>query len=259
MLVRSESTNSSPSQSTGWLITFSDMVTLLLTFFVLIIAITSVDPRVMVTDGVDEVTPSRIRSVVGPGVMYFSNPALLAPIVSLVEHMDEIPENANLNQDEIKAAVFQLDKENAAPEFRDLARDLEDSLTIFKDERGFVIRWDDAMLFPEGGVILKEENLILLARLAELFARLSLPVSLECHTNPQSALEGGNSPLAFDLSAERATVVLKYFVALGLKESRFRLGAFGPSRPLSLNPLEASKNSRLEIIVYKPPKSSWIG
>jgi chemotaxis protein MotB len=259
MPVKSRIEGGDTPSGAGWLITFSDMVTLLLTFFVLIIAITSVDPRVMVTDGVDEVTPSRIREVVGPGVMYFSNPALLDPIVNLVEHMDEIPPDASLNQDEIKAAVFQLDPDNAAPEFRELASDVDEQIAFFKDDRGFVIRWNDAMLFPEGGVLLKEDNLILLARLAELISRISLPVSLECHTNPLSELEGGNGPLAYDLSAERATVVLKYFAALGLRESRFRLGAFGPSRPLSFDPKEASKNSRLEIILYRPPKASWIG
>jgi chemotaxis protein MotB len=249
----------SPNNQGAWLITFSDMVTLLLTFFVLIIAITSVDPRVMVSDGVDEVTDARIQEVIGPGVMYFSNPTLLDPIVSLVEHMDEIPPDANLNQDEIKAAIFQLDPNDINPEFKDLAEEIDSSVTIIKDDRGFVIRWNDSMLFPEGGTILKEENLILLARLAQLLAGLSLPVSLECHTNPLSELEGGETPLAFDLSAERAKIVLDFFVALGLNEARFRLGAFGPSRPISMDPKVASDNSRLEIVIYKPPKTSWKG
>ncbi|MDR2460684.1 MAG: OmpA family protein [Deltaproteobacteria bacterium] len=260
MAVRRLSADTEGAQSsTTWLITFSDMVTLLLTFFVLIIAITSVDPRILIPEGADEVNLARIQSVIGPGTMYFSNPTLLDPIVNLVEHMDEIPPDANLNQDEIRAAIFQLDPNDANPEFRELERQSRDSISIFKDERGLVIRWDDKMLFPEGSTLLKEENLILLARLSEFIARLSFPISLECHTDPLSELEGEDTSIAFELSAKRAKVVLDYFIALGLSQSRFRMGAFGGTRPIVENPEFSYENSRLEIVIYKPHQSSWKG
>ncbi|MDR2350904.1 MAG: OmpA family protein [Deltaproteobacteria bacterium] len=243
----------------AWLVTFSDMVTLLLTFFVLIIAITSVDPKVLVSDGVDEVTLSRIREVVGPGVLYFSNPSLLDPVVNLAEHLDEIPPDVNLNQDEIKSAIFQLDPNENDPGFREVERAVRESVSILRDERGLVIRWDDTMLFPEGSTLLKEDNLLLLARLSELFTRLTLPVSIECHTNPLSELEGGETGLAFNLSAERSKIILDYFTRLGLNPSRFRLGAFGGTRPVTRDPRRAYLNGRLELVIYKPTGTSWTG
>jgi chemotaxis protein MotB len=245
--------------SSSWLITFSDMVTLLLTFFVLIIAITSIDPKVMVDNGVDEVSFERIQEVIGPGIMYFSNPSLLDPVVNLVEHMDEIPPDANLNQDEIKNAIFQLDPNDRNPEFQELERETRDSISVLKDDRGLVIRWNDSMLFPEGSTLLKETNLLLLGRLSELLGRLTLPISIECHTNPLSEMEGGDSTLAFNLSAERAKIILDYFTQMGLNPSRFRIGAFGGTRPVTMDSKRSADNSRLEIVIYKPHKSSWKG
>ncbi|MDR1041656.1 MAG: hypothetical protein LBR80_16140 [Deltaproteobacteria bacterium] len=245
--------------STGWLVTFSDMVTLLLTFFVLIIAITSVDPKVMVPDGADEISEGKVSAVMGPGVLGFANPSLMDPVAAFVEDADSLPPQQMLNQDEIKAAVFQLDPDTAPPEFREAARAVTEGISIFRDERGLVIRWDGRVLFPEGGTLVREEMLVLLVRMAELISRISLPVSLECHTDPLSDYEGGDGPLSYSLAAERAKTVLNVFAALGINASRFRLGAYGGARPLTLDPSGSHENSRLEVVFYKPPKSSWKG
>ncbi|MDR1080086.1 MAG: hypothetical protein LBQ79_03785 [Deltaproteobacteria bacterium] len=243
----------------GWLVTFSDMVTLLLTFFVLIIAITSVDPKSIVPDGVDEVTERTVAEVLGPGVLNFANPSLVDPVANFIEDMDSTPPQAVLNQREIKSAVFQLDPDTASPEFREAARAITEGVSVSRDERGMVIRWDGSVLFPEGGALVREEMLVLLVRLAELMARLDLPVSLECHTDPLSDFEGGDGELSYSLSAERAKTVMNVFAALGINPSRFRLGAYGGSRPVTLDPARSHENSRLEVVFYKPPKSSWKG
>jgi chemotaxis protein MotB len=260
MAVRRLAADTSAAQSsTAWLVTFSDMVTLLLTFFVLIIAITTVDPRSIVPDGVDEVNEEKIRQVMGPGFMSFANPSLLDPVAAFVEDMDALPPETVLNQDEIKSSVFQLDPETSPQEFREAAEAVRDSVSIFKDERGLVIRWDGRALFPEGGTLVREPMMILLVRMAELFSRLDLPVSVECHTDPLSDFEGGDGPFSYRLSAERAKTVLNVFTGLGLKESRFRLGAYGGARPVTSDPALSHENSRLELVLYKPPKSSWKG
>jgi chemotaxis protein MotB len=245
--------------SGAWLITFSDMVTLLLTFFVLIIAITTIDPKSLVDNGEDEINLEELNIIYGSGVLGFSNPSILAPVVELFQNQEELPDGAILNQDEIKNAIFQLDATNQQTVFRAEEEAVKDSVSIFKDERGMVIRWDGKILFPEGGSLLTERYLILLGRLAEFLASTSLPISIDCFTNPLSALEGGRGPLSFELSKERSRVVMDYLVKLGLKESRFRLGAFGGTRTLTLDPSRAAENSRMEIVIYKPPKSSWKG
>jgi chemotaxis protein MotB len=243
----------------GWLLTFSDMVTLLLTFFVLIIAITTVDPRSIVPDGVDEISEASVREIMGPGFLLFSNPSLVDSVAAVIADPDSLPPDARFDQAEITSAVFQLDPETAPPEFREAARVAAESVRVFRDDRGIVISWEGRALFPEGGVLVREETLILLVRLAELIARLELPVSLECHTDPLSDFEGGDGPLSYSLAAERARTVLGVMTGLGIRESRFRLGAYGGARPVTLDPALSYENSRLEVVLYRPPRSSWKG
>ncbi|MDR1871616.1 MAG: hypothetical protein LBS60_06755 [Deltaproteobacteria bacterium] len=245
--------------SQGWLLTFSDMVTLLLTFFVLIISITTTDPKSLAVQG-DEVLVSAEtpRDNQGPASLGFTNPSLVAPVIELFENIDKLPPDVMFDQREIKDALFQLDPE-AVPDYQELERVINDSVSVFRDERGLVIRWDKAVLFPEGSAILREDTLPLLRQMAVLLSRLTLAVSLDCHTNPFSELEGGTSTAAYALSAHRSRVVMDYFTTLGSPPGRFRLGAFGGGRPVTMDPLEGARNSRLEIVLYRPPRSSWKG
>ncbi|MDR1083613.1 MAG: OmpA family protein [Deltaproteobacteria bacterium] len=257
MARRSE--DSCDSTTPGWLLTFSDMVTLLLTFFVLIISITTTDPKSLAVSGQDiafsqDVPPDDI----GPGLLDFSNPMLIAPVVEMIENLSRIPPDVMLDQRELKAAIFQLDPASQ-PDYQELEQEVRDSVSIFRDERGLVIRWDKAVIFPEGTAVLREETLPLLQKMASLLARLSWPVSVDAYTNPDSEMEGGSSALAYRLSAQRARVVMDYFTGLGLPASRFRLGAFGGSRPVTADPAQGARNSRLEIVIYQPPQSSWKG
>jgi chemotaxis protein MotB len=245
--------------SQGWLLTFSDMVTLLLTFFVLIISITTTDPKSLaVQEGDVLAVDAKAAEIMGPGVLGFSNPALLEPLVQLVANAEKLPPDAMFDQREIKAALFQLDPQST-PDYQELEAAVRDSVSVFLDERGVVIRWDKAILFPEGSAVLRPETLPLLGRVAALLAQLTLPVSLDCHSNPFSELEGGTSAAAFSLTARRAKAVMGYFVGLGLPAGRFRLGAFGGSRPVTTIAQDGARNARLEIVVYRPAKTSWKG
>jgi chemotaxis protein MotB len=257
MARRRDNGSSDGPDPTGWMLTFSDMVTLLLTFFVMIICITSIDPRVTAEISGEALTEDSVLQV-GPGVLSFANPEVLARLTEFIENQQAIPPDASLDQEEFKAALFQLDPENH-PDFQRLEREVTDSVSILKDERGLVIRWNHNILFPEGTAILREENAILLDRLALVLSTLSLPISLDCHTNPLSDLEGGDSPVAYSLAARRSKMVLDYLTGLGLPESRFRIGSYGGSKPLTTDPERGALNSRLEVVIYTPPRSSWKG
>jgi flagellar motor protein MotB len=237
------------------------MVTLLLTFFVLIIAITSIDPKSLAQDEGEEFNLQRVNELIGPGALYFSNPSLMDPVVQLFQNLDRIPPEALLDQDEIKNAVFQLDPDPRLERvpFQELQEETRDSVSFFKDERGLVIRFDKAIFFPEGSTQIREENLILLGRLADLLSRLTLNVSIESHTNPLSEFEGGDSPQSFALASVRAKLILNYLLELGLRPSRFRLGAYGGAKPITTDPNLSFENSRVEIVLYQPAKSSWKG
>ncbi|MDL2259607.1 OmpA family protein [Deltaproteobacteria bacterium OttesenSCG-928-K17] len=247
---------SSPRGGNSWLATFADMVTLLLTFLVLLISVTTLDPRTPFTrpDGVlDEDRGDYVR--LADGVLMYSNRGLLAPVIELTENLDLLPEALMFDQKEIKRAIFQTDPARAA-EYEELQEAVDEGITIFKDNRGLVIQWDRSLLFEEGKAELAEENLPLMRSLAVFLQSVSLPISIEGHTNPFSEIEGGQGREAFELSLARSRAVMNYLTALGPAEKRFRIGGHGGARPRSADPDQAWENSRLEVIIYTPPRGS---
>ncbi|UQZ89993.1 hypothetical protein C4J81_12590 [Deltaproteobacteria bacterium Smac51] len=251
------STSPSPG-SVSWIISFADLVTILLTFLVLIIGITTQTPRTdfLLKEGVLEGEADYIRR--GDGTLMFSDKSLLAPVIELMENLDSLPENVMFDQEEFKRAVFQLDPART-PDYQRLEEAARGGVEFSRDNRGLVIKWDRALLFPEGGAILMDDNVLLLEKLAVFLQNVQLPVSIESHTNPLSPLEGGNDPAAYDLSLRRSKVVMEFLTGLGLAEERFRLGGYGGSRPRTEDSERAWENSRLEIIIYRPEQSSWRG
>ncbi len=247
-----------PGGQASWVTTFADMVTLLLTFLVLIFGVTNLDPRTLfrLSEGVLREESNLVR--LGNGVLLFSDRGLLAPVVDLAENLAHLPDDIQLDQEAIKTALFQLDPAQA-PNYERLEAAASQGVGIFRDDQGLMIRWDRALLFPEGGAILYEENQLLLQKLAVLLMSVDLPVSVEAHTNPLSPLEGGEGSAAFDLSFRRAKVVMEYLVSLGVPEKRFRIGAHGGLAPLTTNPDQAWQNSRLEIVIYRPDQGAPFG
>lgn len=244
--------------SAAWLITFADMVTLLLTFLVLIVSVTTLDPRdeMLLPPGDSEQRWAE-HSILGDSTLMYS-PGLLAPVMDIIDQLPNLPPDLMFDPVEIKAAIFQLDPAKA-DDYQRLAQSLAEGVEIYHDQRGLVIQWDRALIFPEASGVILEENIALIKRLAAFLVSVSLPVSLESHTNPLSELEGGRGPAGYELSLMRAKTLMKYLVSLGLEEQRFRLGAWGGSRPRSLDPELGWENSRLEIVIYRPNEARAFG
>lgn len=236
----------------GWIISFADMATILFAFLVLIIGVTAHDGGQPIVGGEGEYARQ------GDGVLMLADRSLLAPVIELVNNLDQLPDNLAFKQDEFQKAIFQLDPATT-PDFQELSEAVKTGVEFMRDNRGLVIKWDRALLFEEGAAELLPNNRPLLEKLAAFLQSVDMPVSLESHTNPLSTVEAERGGTAYALSMKRSRAVLDFLVGLGLDENRFRLGAFGPAQPRTQDPERAWENSRLEIILYRPEASSWRG
>lgn len=258
-IIRKPKKGPGPTTKVNWLTSFADLVTLLLTFLVLLISVTSLEPHTPFTRPEGDLTEQPEVSVnLGDGVLLFSDAGLLAPVVELAENIDRLPADVMLDQREIKDAIFQLDPVKT-PEFEQLREAADEGVKVFRDNRGLVVQWDRSLLFPEGGTTMFPDNLLLMQKLAIFLNAMGLLISVEGHTNPLSLLEGGTGPVSYELSLRRSKVVMEYLVSLGVTENRFRIGGHGGGRPRTADPDLAWENSRLEIVIYKPEPRSWSG
>lgn len=258
-VVRRPKKATATASTSSWMITFSDMVTLLLTLLVMIISITTLDPHTAfnLREGM---TPDEESTIVqlGDGSLLYADRGMLAPVIELVENLDKIPENIIFDQREIKNAIFQLDPVRTW-DYEQWQYLTDHRVSVFRDNRGLVVQWDRSLLFPEGSVIMHDNNTRLLQKLTLFLKSLSRPVSVESHTDPLSPLEGGATMEAYELSLRRSKAVMEYLVSLGVAEQRFRIGGHGGTRPRTLDPERSWENSRVEIIILQPDPSSLFG
>ncbi|MEW6266642.1 MAG: flagellar motor protein MotB [Thermodesulfobacteriota bacterium] len=226
----------------GWMVTFSDLVNLLLTFFVLLVAMSTMDV-------------ASLQQMAGPFVSGGGGP-LEAPqderareLARLLEGIERAPAESAAGVEELKTVLFKFED----AEFSKMMALPDREIEVSSDARGLVIQVSDSILFREGGSDLKPEFLPVLSRIAELLRVSRRPVSIEGHTD-DSPLEGAGRTWAWDLSFQRAKAVLDYFTLdEALAQERFRVGGFGATRPLVPNNSRENraKNRRIEIILYR--------
>lgn len=226
----------------GWLVTFSDLMTLLLTFFVLLLSMASMDTPLLTRISTTRDNPSPINDSGGGKV---SNEIKL-----LLEIIAE-PENINQNRDRIKDLLFpnEILPTEISP------GKLEENLRILAHPEGVVLVLTEALLFPRGAYTLAEPGRRLLEALLPVLHYSSADMNIAAHTDNQedSALMDD-----YELSGRRAISVLEYFLQQGFKASRFSISGYGPDKPLEPNTTEKGRaqNRRVELLLKT---TQWLG
>lgn len=224
-----ESSGGSPE----WLTTYSDLVTLLLCFFVLLFSFSEVDA-------------GKFRDIMnsfqgGAGVLE-GGTSMDQPLV----HVDDtLEEDTGLD-----------DLLNDLEEYADNLG-LEDKITIQVDERGIVVRFMDNVFFDSGSATIKEDSFEILKAVAELLNReefKNMQIKVEGHTDSDNIRFSEKYPTNWELSSARATNVLRYLVEVESMNGR-RVSSSGYSyyRPINPNdtPENKSKNRRVDIVILK--------
>ena len=216
----------------GWVLTFGDLISLMLTFFVLIVSMSTMD----------DLTLKEISYEAKVGTSLFDHGAstdlAIAPIdinrqVSMREMMLAARQKANqmLSKSEWKSKV---------------------KARVVKGK--FMFSLPSSVLFSEGGANLKEQDIVILRRVARLLASTPGNIRVEGHTSSDILPAGSIYADAWGLSLARAASVLRVLEAEGVNHARLSLAGYGPSKPISaLNSVYSrSKNRRVDIVLYKP-------
>jgi chemotaxis protein MotB len=128
-----------------------------------------------------------------------------------------------------------------------------DDIDVERGRRGLLIRFKDKVFFDTGGSDLRPEALPILGRLAQIIAYSRFRISVEGHTDSvpvQTGAFGSN----WRLSLARAIQVVTYFTEVArLSANRFRVGGYGPTRPIAPNGTAEGrqKNRRIEVFLYQ--------
>lgn len=225
----------------GWMLTFSDLVTLLLTFFVMLLAMRQ--PEVQKLQAA-----FGIFAKGGQGTLEMTDRSQIPELLRKLAQISQ-PRVDELNQPDQKLAR-QLELPGGEPANMPMA--LQPGVTLRRDERGAVITLANDLLFAPGQASLGPEAKAELAKVSALLRHGTQPVSVEGHSDDARLPEGSPYVDNYDLSLARALAVAHQLMAgEGVEPQRVRVAALGATRPLvpEDTPEHRAMNRRTEVVV----------
>lgn len=220
----------------SWMITFADLVMLLLTFFVLLLTMSSMDSK-------------KLRNLMthfkaSTGVLEFSGAGKVYNLGGFVNQYNNTDSLLVVDQKHF------LTKIKLISTIKNMLNDIGNDITLSDDERGVALTFHGNILFDPGKTTLRKEAYPALDVIADAIEECPNDILIMGHSDSiptKSELYKSN----WELSAYRGLSVLDYFLKKkGLLPFRFSVGGSGSASPLYPNtsPKNRSLNRRVEII-----------
>lgn len=223
-----------------WLLSYSDLVTLLLSVFVMLLAITTLKDQLPTTPQPDTPTIAVTGTAQRPPLFDEPEPA--------VPPEPAPPSDPRPRLDDGKVAVTAPDL--VAAQWRDTLAKLGVPPSVAVDVRqnrvGIVI--GEGILFAPGQTELTPSGDGLLRRLAPTLAATRGEVVVEGHSD-STPIGNRRFPSNWELSGGRAASVVRRLIELGLAPERLSAVGFADTRPLSAggDPASLARNRRVAI------------
>ena len=222
-----------PRGTPAYMTTWGDMCTLLLCFFVLLVAMSSTDA------GKFQLAASSLHNALS-GVLE-SFPSVMTTQDVLQPRLGGDEQNKHLAIDASRRVRKAIQREN-----------LEDAIKVKVTESGIAIQVANPIGFDIGDAEIKPELMGALRQIAETIGRVpGTQIRVEGHTD-DLPIHTKSFPSNWELSAARALNIVKYLASEGnIEPSRLSAIGYGEYRPLVPNTSEANRmlNRRIEIFV----------
>lgn len=245
-----------------WLITYADLITLLLVFFIIMYAMSKVDvQKYSVLAQALNMQFQKADSVLDKG---FGVSGQMTPKQGDAQTpQNQSQEDKKEEEEKEKTKPEDNEKEKREKELQDLLKqvqayikdqNLEAQVSASDTERGVAITLNDLFLFDLGKADLKTASFPILQKLASLIPTLNSKVSIEGHTDNLPLATGSPFKDNWGLSFARSLSVLRYFSDTAkLDNNKFIATAYADTMPKVANTSDEnrSKNRRVEIIVLR--------
>jgi len=217
-----------------WLLTYSDMLTLLFALFVILYSMSAVDE-------------TKVRAL----AMALGQAFGLSGQVSVLSSgatTDTIPVTMPASQLNLTTTREKVQKWI-------LQKKLERDIKVRFNERGLVISiMTDKVLFDSGSATLLPQTKEILTDIAEILKAQTNPIIVEGHTDDTTIKKASIKAQYsdnWDLSTARAVSVLKYLVRKGVSPDRCSAAGYAEFKPLvpNIDDITRAKNRRIDIVM----------
>ena len=209
------------SDTDDWLITYTDTITLLLAFFVLILSTADIDQSKFEEklQGIAETLLKR--------------------------------EKAKLPLSEVKKKLDEVFKKY----------ELEDEVEVMLDRKGITVEFASQSFYPSGSANILPTAVPVLEGIGEALSGISLSaymIEVEGHTD-DVPIQTPLYPSNWELSVNRATNIVKFLQTIGIDQEHLKAAGYGETRPKVPNvaedgtpiPENRAENRRVVVFVHR--------
>lgn len=223
-----------------WLLTYADMITLLLALFIVLYSQSQINAAKF------EAVAAAVRAALGGAS---ERPAPVPTPASV----GRLPIEGSLRVAPGSPPAVTLEQQMA--QFLDAIRraGLQESTRVLRENAGIVIRLPDDILFETGSADLRPDALPTVVRLAGIINQVhGTAVRVEGFTDSRP-IHTPQFPSNWELSVARALSVVQALIASGVAPERLSAAGFGPYHPVATNatPEGRAQNRRVEILVTR--------
>jgi chemotaxis protein MotB len=217
--------------------TYSDLVTLLLCFFVLLFSFSVIDAKKF---------EAIIRSFQGS--------------LSVLDSGKTIDEDQYISQALQSNRLLREQQEAESMEwlYRQLdeyiqQNNLEGTVVLGVEERGLLIRFKDQVLFDSGKAVIRKDGEPIVQSIGEILKQNDRAIRVEGHTDnvPMHSLL---YPSNWELSTARAVNVVKFFIEkVGIAPTRLSAAGYSEYHPIADNDTAENrqKNRRVDVVILR--------
>ncbi len=224
-----------------WLLTYSDMITLLMLFFIILYAMSSLN-----------ISKYKAMATAFSSVFSGGDFGLLfdKSNIGTAEQSNDVPQQpAQTTRLKNQSLVFTT----AVSRLNELIH--QNKVRVVSNEEGVTISLPSDLDFPPGSAQISESYIPVLQKVADYLRGLPNSIRVEGHTD-DTPTDGVKYPTNWDLAGARAINVLTVLEAYGVASERLSATSFGQTRPLvsNLTPEGRAYNRRVDIVVVQEPE-----
>jgi chemotaxis protein MotB len=244
-----------------WLLTYADMMTLLVAFFIMMYAMSIMNVQkfqqlaISVRSGFGGSPMTGAASIIQSGNGKSGAPSIITNSWH-DNHQTVTPDpdiNAMQHDMRVRADAHRLDKAQQIMQAYIKDHKLENVMQVKRDERGLIVTvMTDKMLFSRGDADLRPAEMGLLAKVAQVLNTVPNQVKVEGHTD-NLPIHTPRFPSNWELSTDRATTVLRYFESQHVASNRLEASGYADQHPIVPNDTEQHRgiNRRVEVVILK--------
>ncbi len=243
-----------------WLVSYADFITLLFAFFVVMYAISSVNEgkyKVLSDSLVSAFTNTTTANTPGKPINITQGTAPPSPPV-------DIKPKLVMSEAEGKKFEQKQQMKNVASDIMNALQPLvaQGKVKLLETPRGITIEINDSVLFSPGQAKLQALSDNAMRAIAAVLANTDFPITIEGHTD-NVPISTPQFPSNWELSAMRATTVLRVFNDGGVQAERLTAIGYGETRPVETNntPEGRARNRRVSILIdsNRPEEGKILG